>query len=309
MKKTNTELKAPHKISVPKSDQTQGIDLKSPKLHWTNFLIITIFHAFAVVALFHFSWLNLAVFLVFSYLAESLGVGIGYHRLLTHRGFKAPKWLEYSLTVLGTLAVQNGALEWVATHRLHHAHTETDRDPHTPRHGAFWAHVGWIFRGTAQNHDEATLKRYAPDLLKDGFHVRLSRFYYVPSIILGMILFAAGGWTLVLWGIFLRTVFGWHSTWLVNSATHLWGTRRFETNDDSTNNALVAVLSFGEGWHNNHHAHPVSARHGFAWYEFDMNWLTIRLFKTLGWATQVRTFRTKTPDARLNDETATTAAS
>jgi sn-1 stearoyl-lipid 9-desaturase len=289
MKNINTELIAPQKISVEKNNPPAARGI-----HWTNLIILTTFHILAVVALFYFSWQNLAVFLVFSYLSESLGVGIGYHRLLTHRSFKAPKWLEYVLTTLGTLSIQNGAIEWVATHRIHHAHTETDEDPHTPRHGAFWAHVGWIYRGTAQEHDEATLKRFVPDLLKDRFHVLLARHYYVSSIILGVILLAAGGWTLVLWGIFLRTVFGWHSTWLVNSATHLWGTRRFETADDSTNNALIAVLSFGEGWHNNHHAHPTSARHGLKWYEFDMNWLMIRLFNFLGWAKQVKVYQSKT---------------
>jgi fatty-acid desaturase len=282
MKEINT------KLTTPQGKSVSGINPQSRRIHWTNFLILVTFHVLAAAALFYFSWQNLLVFLVLSYLAESLGVGIGYHRLLTHRSFKAPKWLEYTLTTLGTLSIQNGAIDWVTTHRLHHAHTETDHDPHSPRHGAFWAHVGWIFRGTAQQHDEATVKHYVPDLLKDKFHVFLSRYYYVPSIVLGLILMAAGGWTMVLWGIFLRTVFGWHSTWLVNSATHLWGTRRFETKDDSTNNGLIAVLSFGEGWHNNHHAHPTSARHGLKWYEFDMNWLAIRLFMLLGWAKKVR---------------------
>jgi fatty-acid desaturase len=308
MKKIIAEPTSQQGVNAPQTGKIQTIENQLRKIHWTNFLIITSFHVLALVALFNFSWRNLAVFLLLSYMSESLGVGIGYHRLLTHRSFKAPKWLEYSLTALGTLSIQNGAIEWVATHRIHHAHTETDQDPHTPRHGAFWAHMGWIMRGTAQNHDEATLKRYVPDLLKDKFHVYLSRHYYLTSIILGLILFAVGDWTLVLWGIFLRTAFGWHSTWLVNSATHLWGTRRFETNDDSTNNALIAVLSFGEGWHNNHHAHPVSARHGLKWYEFDMNWLTIRLFKQLGWASQVRVFKAKTPENQLNDEAAATGS-
>jgi stearoyl-CoA desaturase (delta-9 desaturase) len=285
MKEINT------KLTTPQGKSVSGINPQSRRIHWTNFLILVTFHVLAAAALFYFSWQNLLVFLVLSYLAETLGVGIGYHRLLTHRSFKAPKWLEYTLTTLGTLSIQNGAIDWVTTHRLHHAHTETDHDPHSPRHGAFWAHVGWIFRGTAQQHDEATVKHYVPDLLKDKFHVFLSRYYYVPSIVLGLILMAAGGWTMVLWGIFLRTVFGWHSTWLVNSATHLWGTRRFETKDDSTNNGLIAVLSFGEGWHNNHHAHPTSARHGLKWYEFDMNWLAIRLFMLLGWAKKVRVYK------------------
>lgn len=260
------------------------------KTNWTNLTIVTSFHLLALVALFYFSWRNLAVMLVLNWMVASLGVGIGYHRLLTHRGFKTPKWLEYTLTVLGSLAIQDGALKWVATHRIHHAHTETEKDPHTPRAegGGYWAHLGWIIRGDAQTHDEATLRRFVPDLLKDPVHVVMARYYYVFTIVLGVILFAFGGWTMVLWGVFLRTVFGWHSTWIVNSITHLWGSRRFETNDDSTNNGLVALFSFGEGWHNNHHAHPASARHGLTWYEFDMNWLTIQIFKKLGWAKQIR---------------------
>jgi fatty-acid desaturase len=294
MRNTNIKIDAPIGNSVQEIAQVEKTNpQKDGQIYLTNFLILTSFHVLAVVALFFFSWQNLIVFLVFSYLTKSPGIGIGYHRLLTHRSFKAPKWLEYFLTTLGTLAIQNGAIEWVATHRIHHAHTETEKDPHSPRDGAYWAHAGWIYRGTAQQHDEATLKRYVPDLLKDRFHVLLSRYYYVPSIILGLILFAAGGWTMVLWGIFLRTVWGWHSTWFVNSATHLWGTRRFETSDDSTNNGLIALLSHGEGWHNNHHAHPTSARHGLTWYEFDLNWLTIRLFKVIGWAKQVKVYELK----------------
>lgn len=230
------------------------------------------------------------------WLVASLGVGIGYHRLLTHRSFKTPKWLEYSLTALGSLAIQDGAVKWVATHRIHHAHTETESDPHSPRDsgGGYWAHLGWIIRGNAQEHDDATLTRFVPDLLKNPVQVFMAKYYYVFTIILGIILFTGGGWTMVLWGIFLRTVFGWHSTWIVNSITHLWGKRRFSTFDDSTNNGFVALFSFGEGWHNNHHAHPTSARHGLAWYEFDLNWLTISLFKKLGLATKIR--ETALPD-------------
>ena len=129
--------------------------------------------------------------------------------------------------------------------------------------------------------------------MKDKFHATFAKYYYVPLIVSGFILFAAGGWSMVLWGVFARVVFGWHSTWLVNSATHFWGTRRFETRDDSTNNWLIALLTFGEGWHNNHHAQPASARHGLRWYEFDMNWLTIRIFEKLGWAKQIRVFEIK----------------
>ena len=249
---------------------------------------MTSFHILGILALFYFSWSNLIVFLVLNWLVAGLGIGIGYHRLLTHRAFKTPKWLEYTLTVLGSLAIQDGAVKWVATHRIHHAHTETKGDPHSPRESGYWAHLGWIVTGQAQQHDDAVLARYVPDLLKDPVQVRMARYYYIFTIILGAILLLIGGWTMVLWGVFFRTVFGWHSTWIVNSVTHLWGTRRFSTRDDSTNNGLVALFSFGEGWHNNHHAHPTSARHGLAWYEFDLNWMTIRVFQKLGWAKQIR---------------------
>jgi fatty-acid desaturase len=223
-----------------------------------------------------------------NWIVISFGIGLGYHRLLTHRSFKAPKWLEYTLTIFGGMALQDDAPRWVATHRIHHQFVETNEDPHSTRPGFWWAHMGWLMRGRANDRDEAMIKKYVPDLMKDKFHVLLARFYYVPLIVSGFILFAIGGWSMVLWGVFARVVFGWHSTWLVNSATHYWGKRRFETNDDSTNNWAIAILTFGEGWHNNHHANPTSARHGLKWYEFDMNWLTIRLFEKLGWAKKIR---------------------
>ena len=268
------------------------LDQNDHKIHWKNTAIVSSFHALAILALFHFSWRNLIVFLILNWVTAGLGIGIGFHRLLTHRGFTAPKWVEYGLTVLGCLAIQDGAVKWVVTHRIHHAHTETERDPHSPRHdGGVWAHVGWVLRGRAQEHDAAIQARFAPDLLKDRFHVLLSRYYVLPTFFLGLILFAAGGWTMVLWGIFLRTVVGWHETWLVNSATHMWGTRRFETKDDSTNNALIALFSFGEGWHNNHHANPSSARHGLSWYELDLNWWTIKLLEKVGLAKRIRVYK------------------
>ncbi|HLM00621.1 MAG TPA: fatty acid desaturase [Pyrinomonadaceae bacterium] len=276
---------------------TEFTPLRTTGINWKNLFIVSTFHLLALAALFTFSWKNLAVMLVGNWIVGSLGVGLGYHRLLTHRSFKAPKWLEYTLTIFGALAVQDDAPKWVATHRIHHQFTETDKDPHSTRPGFWWAHMEWILQGTAQDHDPATLKRYVPDLLKDKFHVALARFYYVPLIISGVILFLMGGWSMVLWGVFARVVFGWHSTWLVNSATHFFGTRRFETKDDSTNNWAVALLTFGEGWHNNHHAQPASARHGLKWYEFDLNWLTIRFFEKLGWAKQIRAFEAKAQTA------------
>ena len=267
------------------------------KFIWNTAIAVTIFHLLAITALFFFSWENLLAAVVLWWVSGSWGVGMGYHRLLTHRGFTAPKWLEYVLSVCGTLALQSGPLTWVTTHRLHHAFTETDKDPHSPLHGTYWAHMGWIFRGTAQNQSWPTMVRYCPDITKDRFQVALDKYNYVPIIIVGIGLFAIGGWTMLLWGVFLKTVIGWHATWLVNSATHLWGTRRFETRDDSRNNGLIAAITFGEGWHNNHHAHPRSARHGLAWYEFDVNWVQIRLLEMVGLVDNVHAYDVRSDKA------------
>jgi fatty-acid desaturase len=255
---------------------------KSEKINWHTIFFVATFHVMAGWALFNFSWQNLAAALIVWWVAASWGVGIGYHRLLTHKGFKAPKWLEYFMSICGTMALQSGPLSWVTTHRVHHAFTETDKDPHSPRNGTYWAHIGWIFKGTAQNQSEATMNRYTPDMTKDKFHVVLNKYYYVTIIALGAVLFAIGGWSMVLWAVFLRVAVSWHFTWLVNSATHLWGSRRFDTRDDSRNNGLVALVTFGEGWHNNHHAHPRSARHGLTWREFDVNWMQLRVLEKLG---------------------------
>ena len=257
-------------------------------IHWYNSIYLSIFHTLAIVSLFFFSWQAVITCVILYWVSGSLGIGMGYHRLLTHRGYKVPKPVEYFLVTCGTLALQGGPIEWVATHRMHHAYADRTGDPHTPRDGGLWAHIGWIVRGPAQDHDQATLERYAPDLIKDRYYVWLTRKFIVPQIVLGVALFAFGGWDVLLWGVFLRVVLVLHSTWLVNSATHLWGKTRFETGDDSRNSWWVALLTFGEGWHNNHHAHPTSARHGFRWYEVDFNWLGIRALQLLGLAQAIK---------------------
>ncbi|HVQ57212.1 MAG TPA: fatty acid desaturase [Pyrinomonadaceae bacterium] len=272
------------------------LEKDSKKLNWSTIIGVSVFHIVAIGALFTFSWENLLAASILWWIAGSLGIGVGYHRLLTHRGFKAPRWLERTLSVFGSLAVQSGPITWVTAHRLHHAFTETDRDPHSPRHGTYWSHIGWIFRGTAQNNSVETMKRYSPDLMRDPFLVAVDKHYWVIVTAVAVVLFAIGGISMVFWGIFLRTVFGWHSTWLVNSATHLWGKRRFETRDDSRNNGFVAALTFGEGWHNNHHAYPRSARHGLRWYEFDVNWIQIKLLEKLGVIENVFAFDLKSEE-------------
>lgn len=257
-------------------------------INWKNVFIVTTFHLLAIPVFFTFSWPNVAALLIGNWVVGSLGVGLGWHRLLTHRSFSVPKWLEYTLTILGTMSMQDAPDKWVATHRIHHAFVETEKDPHSTRSGFWWAQMGWVVWGTAQDHDDATLKKYVPDMKKDRMHVLISRFYLVPLAISAVILFLIGGWPMVIWGVFARVVVGWHTTWFVNSLSHIFGKRPFETNDDSTNNWFVAILTFGEGWHNNHHAFPTSARHGLKWYQFDMNWIAIRILEKLGWAKQIR---------------------
>jgi sn-1 stearoyl-lipid 9-desaturase len=264
------------------------------RIHWNTLVLVALFHVIAVAALFTFSWQNLAAAVIIWWVSGSWGIGIGYHRLLTHRGLKAPRWLERTLATFGTLAVQSGPIAWVTTHRIHHAFTETDKDPHSPRNGTYWAHIGWIFRGTAQMQPQNAIQKYSPDLARDKYLVFIDKYYYMTSVIVGIALFAIGGWTMVVWAIFFRTVVGWHFTWLVNSATHLWGTRRFETRDDSRNNGLIAAVTFGEGWHNNHHAYPRSARHGLTWREIDLNWIQIRLAEKLGLIKDVYAYELET---------------
>ena len=266
-------------------------DIKSQKgagINWNTTIFLVIFHLGAIAALFTFSWPALIVALALWWVSGSLGIGIGFHRLLTHRGFKTPKFVEYFLTFCGTLALQGGPIYWITTHRLHHAFTDAPGDPHSPRDGAYWSHMGWMVQGTAQTHDEETRRRYAPDLMNDRFHSFMNKVWWVPIIISAVLLLAFGGWTMLLWCVFLRVTAQLHFTWLVNSATHIWGSRRYQTHDDSTNNWWVALLTFGEGWHNNHHAHPRAARHGVAWYEVDTNWWTIRTMQMLGLAKSIK---------------------
>jgi len=258
------------------------------KVSWITAIFMTIFHAGAIAALFFFSWTNFWVAVALLWMSGSWGIGLAYHRLLTHRGFQVPRWLEYFLTICGTLALEGGPLFWVATHRKHHQYSDQPGDPHSPRDGFWWAHMGWIMLGEALHADTEKLARYAPDLTKDRFYMWLTKWHWIPQVTVGLALLALGGWTMVLWGIFLRVTVGLHFTWLVNSATHYWGSRRYKTKDDSRNLWWVAAVTWGEGWHNNHHANPTSARHGLAWYEIDINYITIRLLALVGLATKLK---------------------
>jgi stearoyl-CoA desaturase (delta-9 desaturase) len=280
-----------------KQDLRMGREHQQGRINWITTIVMGIFHVGAIAALFCFSWKNLGAFFVMYFFAINLGIGVAYHRLLTHRGFRTPKWVEYFVTMCGTMALEGGPIFWVATHRVHHQNSDQEGDPHTPVDGTFWAHAGWILSGRAMHSETALLGRYAPDLTRDPVHVWLSKYHWVPLTTTGLLQIALGTWltghftgglSMMLWGTFLRVVVGLHATWFVNSATHLYGKRRFETRDDSRNNWWVAILTGGEGWHNNHHAHPVSARHGLAWYEFDINYYCIWLLSKVGLAERIQ---------------------
>jgi stearoyl-CoA desaturase (delta-9 desaturase) len=198
------------------------------------------------------------------------------------------KPLEYLFAVFGTLALQGDPIRWVAIHRKHHAHADQDDDPHNIHLGFRWAHVDWLYRQNLALPSDDEIARYAPDLYADPFYRALQHLGAPLQIALAVALFFLGGWSWVVWGVFVRLVFCYHSTWLVNSAAHMLGYRSYRTTDRSTNCWWVAALSFGEGWHNNHHAFPFSARHGLRWFEIDMTWWHVKALKFLRLADRVR---------------------
>ena len=268
--------------------------LDRSSLNWPTTIILVLIHIGALAAFFFFSWKALIATVFLYWVATGLGISMGYHRLHTHRSYKVPRWMEYFFAVCGTLTLEGGPIFWTAIHRIHHQRSDQPGDPHSPREGAWWAHVGWILVGETKHNNTRAMAKYAPDLAKDRFYTWLNNYHWLPIVVLTAVLAVIGGLPMVLWAGCFRVVFGLHATWLVNSATHMWGGRRFATRDDSRNNWWVALISFGEGWHNNHHAHPTSARHGLAWYEFDPSWLQIKLLKTLGLAKSIQVASVRT---------------
>ncbi len=236
-------------------------------------------HAGAVAAFAWFSWGALFTGLVL-YVVTGLGITVGYHRQLAHRAFRAKVFVTRILATMGSLALQGGPLRWVADHRQHHFHSDSDGDPHDIARGLFFAHVGWVFYVYPRNYDQRRIRQQTKDLCRDPYLLWLEKYDFVPGFILGGLLLLAGGLSYFLWGFCARLVFLYHSTWLVNSACHSWGYRRFHASP-GTNNWLVALLAFGEGWHNNHHAWPASARHGLKPWEVDLSFALISALKKL----------------------------
>lgn len=258
--------------------------LPAPRLHVPTVAFLGFFHVAAIgLAPWFFSWSGLGVAVFLHWLLGGVGICLGYHRLLAHKSFEAPEWLTRLLAVLGSLSLQGGPLFWVGWHRQHHAHTEDEAlDPHAPGRGFWWAHVGWTLYTTSKS-TSARYARLSRDLARDPFMSWLDRNYLWLQLPLALVLFGLGGWSWVVYGIFVRTVLVWHSTWLVNSATHLFGGyRTVDTPDNTRNLWWVALLTYGEGWHNHHHAYPRAAQTGWKWWELDLTWQTIRLLNFLG---------------------------
>jgi fatty-acid desaturase len=254
---------------------------------WATFFFMVAIHVGALFALLpsNFSWSAVGVALVLYWVTGGLGITLGWHRMVSHRSFQTPKWLEYLLVFFGTLAVQGGPIWWVGLHRHHHLYSDQGVDHHDSNKGFWWSHMQWMFHDVPA---EEEVPRFTKDIADDPVYKFLDDYFLLIQVALGVVLYLIGGWSFVVWGIFARLVLVYHCTWLVNSATHKFGYRTYEAGDNSTNCWWVALLTYGEGWHNNHHAYQYSARHGMKWWEFDMTWMTIRLLQALGLATKVK---------------------
>ena len=248
-----------------------------------------------------FNWVNLGL-LLGMYIPTALGVTVGYHRLFTHRSFETNRVVQFVLGVLGSMAVEGPLLDWVALHRRHHEHSDTPDDPHSPHtegrgllgllRGFWHAHVGWVFRAGPTD-----LTRYVKDLRRSALLRELNALFplwvavglLIPGVLGGVL---TGSWFGALlgliWGGGVRIFFVHHVTWSVNSICHLWGGRPYESGDESRNNFVLGVLALGEGWHNNHHAFPTSARHGLRWWQIDVSYWVIRGLALLGLAWKVK---------------------
>lgn len=258
-------------------------------LQWGVIVFIVGAHILALIAApFTFSLKALLLCLVLHWVTGGLGITLGFHRLLTHQSFKVWKPVQNFLALLGTLACQGGPITWVAAHRAHHAYSDTEKDPHTPLKSFFWAHMGWCLVRNPNIDTWEARERFAPDLIRDRFLLLLEKTHIVWTFFLGAGLFLWGGWSFVVWGVFVRLVLVYHSTWFVNSAAHTWGYRTYDAKDRSTNLWWVALLTYGEGWHNNHHAFQQSARHGLKWWEIDTTYWMVKILQWLRLAQSVK---------------------
>ena len=290
---------ASRRISLPAGVQHRQI-------YWRYALGVLFYHLVALLAFVpgFFSWTGLTIAVLGVYFFGSLGINLCYHRLLTHRSFACPKWFEHTLAVIGVCCLQDAPARWVAVHRKHHHHSDEQADPHSPLVNFFWGHMGWLMYENSELDRLAVYQRYARDLLRDPFYKMLERHFFWIVLASWPVFFAGGflggilqgdtlgqslrsGGIILLWGVFVRTVLVWHITWSVNSLAHVSGYRNFSTDDDSRNNVLVALLTVGEGWHNNHHADPGAASCAHRWWELDGIYFVIRGLAAVGLVTNI----------------------
>ena len=282
---------------IPKPE---GVNSDS-KVLWSYIIPVILFHLLIPLAFiqYFFSWWGLLFLPVGNYIFTSMGIGAGYHRLLTHRGFDCPKWFEYTLATLGVCSFQDSPARWVLVHRVHHQHSDHQADPHTPNVSGYWSHMGWMFVDNANLSNASAYDKYVRDLMRDKYYMWLQRgFNWVGVYAAHALLLLGIGFGLAFvaapenvarftaqfffWTVIMRTVYTWHVTWAINSAAHMWGYRNYETREDSRNNWLFALLTNGEGWHNNHHADPRSARHGHRWWEIDLTYISLAALQKVG---------------------------
>ncbi|MEX2175569.1 MAG: fatty acid desaturase [Pirellulaceae bacterium] len=295
----------PHQQAGPRTASAAGPTL----ILWAYAIPIAAIHALALLVLvpWLFSWSGALLGVLGVHLFGNLGINLGYHRLLSHRSFRTPQWLERTFVVIALCCLQDTPIRWVATHRLHHNHADGPEDPHSPLQNFLWGHMGWLFRRSPTLHDVFVYQRFARDLMVDPFYLYLEKRPWLSGTVylfhaLGFFLVgAAAGWLFtgspaaglqlglswLVWGVIARTVAVWHITWSVNSLTHLFGYRTYATDENSRNNWLVALLSAGEGWHNNHHWDPASASVQHRWWEIDFSYYTIRTLERVGLARDV----------------------
>ena len=291
----------PHRLPLP-----AGVTLR--RVRWTYAVSIVSLHVVTLLAFapWFFSWTGVALCVAGLYVFGTLGVNLCFHRLLTHRSFECSKRTEKFLALLGVCCLQEGPGRWVAIHRRHHQHSDEQPDPHSPMVRFIWGHVGWLIVENRDTDSIQLYQRYARDLLSQPFYLKLERrlrwlwVYVAHALLFAVAGFGVGFWltgtlagagqfaaSIVLWGVVVRTVLVWHITWSVNSLSHLFGYASHDTGENSKNNWLVALVSNGEGWHNNHHADQVSAAHGHKWWEVDVTYLTIKAMEFVGLARKV----------------------
>ena len=265
-----------------------GLSLRSRLVNLGSTSVVLGVHGLCLAAPFVSLTWRVVALCAASYLLQTLGVTLGYHRYFSHHAFKTSRACQFVLGWLGCAAMQNGPLWWASSHRRHHRFSDRPGDPHSPILGGFWhAHLGWVLSGENDRPTLSNVREFSvfPELKL------IDRFKWVPTLATGAVCALALGWPGFVWGFGIATTLAFHAPLFVNSAGHTWGTRRFPTSDASRNNAVLGVLVLGEGWHNNHHHDPSSARHGLAWWEVDVTYYAIWALAKLGVLWDVRESR------------------